>query len=127
MTDKVTTGNARPLSPHLQIYKPQMTSVMSVLHRATGAALAIGLMLIVWMLVAAASGTDAFNVFLRFCNSGIGQLMLFGWTFSLYYHMCNGIRHLFWDAGFLFEIKNAYKAGYVVLFFAFGLTAWMWL
>jgi succinate dehydrogenase / fumarate reductase cytochrome b subunit len=122
-----TTKRERPLSPHLQIYKPQMTSVMSILHRATGLALVYGLIMVVWMLIAAATSMDAYNYFLNFCNSLIGQLMLFGWSFALYYHMCNGIRHLFWDMGFLFKIENAYKAGYVVLLFAFGLTAITWL
>lgn len=105
----------RPLSPHLQVYKPQLTSVMSILHRMAGAALAVGTVMIVWLLLAAASGEAAYNQFIWVCNTVVGKLALFGWSAALFYHLCNGVRHLFWDTGRLFEIKNAYRAGYVVL------------
>ncbi len=105
----------RPLSPHLQVYKPQLTSVMSILHRMTGAALAVGALIMVWWLAAAALGEGAYQGFANFAGSPLGLFMLFGWTFCFYYHLFNGIRHLIWDMVFLFKIENAYRAGYVVL------------
>ena len=118
----------RPLSPHLQVYKPQLTSVMSILHRATGIALAVGTLVLVWWLVAAASGKDAFATVQLFLGSIIGRLLLFGWSFALFYHLCNGIRHLFWDAGRGFELEQAYSSGRFVVGAAVVLTiaAWVW-
>ena len=118
----------RPLSPHLQVYRPQLTSMMSFSHRATGVALAVGTLLLVWWLVAAASGPEAFAVVQGFIGSIIGRLMLFGWTWALFYHLGNGIRHLFWDAGYGFELKTAYGSGWLVLLASFVLTlaAWAW-
>ncbi len=116
----------RPLSPHLQVYRPQMTSVMSILHRATGYALSIGTIMVVWLLIAAASGPEAYAVFAKFAGSNIGLFLLLGWTVALFYHMCNGIRHFFWDMGYLFELKKAFRAGYVVLAMTVILTVWVW-
>lgn len=116
----------RPLSPHLQVYKPQMTSVMSILHRMTGAANAIGLLLFSWWLMAAAGGFDSYNYFIAFITSPFGLFLLFGWTVSVAFHLCNGIRHLIWDTGKLFEIKNAYRAGYIVLGATVILTILIW-
>ncbi len=84
----------RPLSPHLQIYRWQLTSVLSILHRAAGVALTAGAILLVWWLVAAASGPDAYESVADFLGSWLGLLLLFGWSLSLFYHLCNGIRHL---------------------------------
>ena len=118
----------RPLSPHLQVYRPQLTSMMSFSHRATGVALAVGTLLLVWWLVAAASGPEAFAVVQGFIGSILGRLLLFGWTLALFYHLCNGIRHLFWDAGYGFELKQAYASGWLVLLASLALTllAWIW-
>lgn len=116
----------RPLSPHLQVYRPQLTSVMSILHRMCGAALALGTIMIVWMLLAAASGEAAYNQFIWVCNTVIGKLALFGWSAALFYHMCNGVRHLFWDTGRLFALKDSYRAGYFVLAAAIVLLIWFW-
>ncbi|HEY3644749.1 MAG TPA: succinate dehydrogenase, cytochrome b556 subunit [Gammaproteobacteria bacterium] len=112
----------RPLSPHLGIYRWQITMTMSILHRATGVALAVGSILLVWWLVAAGIGPDAFETVHRAMSSVIGQILLIGWTFSLYYHLCNGIRHLCWDAGWGFEIKSMYVTGYTVWLLALALT-----
>ena len=120
------SNSERPLSPHLQVYKPQMTSVMSILHRMTGAALALGTLLVIWWLVAAALGEDAYNTARGFTDSTLGTVLLFGWSVALFYHLCNGIRHLFWDMGFLFELKNAFRAGWFVLFMTVVLTALVW-
>ena len=116
----------RPLSPHLQVYRLPVTAVMSILHRVTGVALTVGLVGVVWMLVAAATSEDAYNLFLGYAGSIIGKLFLFGWSVALFYHACNGIRYLFWDVGYLFELKNAFRAGYVVLFMTAVLTALLW-
>jgi succinate dehydrogenase / fumarate reductase cytochrome b subunit len=122
----MTAQKEKPLSPHLQIYKPQMTSVMSILHRMTGVALAIGTLMVSWALIALASGPSAFEVFTGFAGSPLGLIMLFGWSVALYYHLCNGIRHLFWDMGYLFKLKNAFAAGYGVLIATGILTAATW-
>lgn len=116
----------RPLSPHLQVYKPQMTTVMSILHRMTGAALAVGTLMVAWWLVAAASGPAAYAVAMDFVGSPLGTFMMFGWSVALFYHMCNGIRHLFWDTAHLFEMRNATRAGWVVLFATVMLTCLTW-
>jgi succinate dehydrogenase / fumarate reductase cytochrome b subunit len=105
----------RPLSPHLQVYRWQLTSVMSILHRATGIALSVGaIYLAIWVMCAAAK-PDTYAAFQSFNTSILGRLLLGGWLFSTFYHLCNGIRHLFWDAGYGFEIKDAYRSGWVVV------------
>jgi succinate dehydrogenase / fumarate reductase, cytochrome b subunit len=122
----MTEKTGRPLSPHLQIYRPQLTTVMSITHRFTGSALAVGTLLVIWLLIAAATGPGAYGVVMNFCHSILGKLMLFGWTAALYYHLCNGVRHLIWDTGRLLDLKGAYGAGYIVLFTAVFLTVLTW-
>ena len=117
----------RPLSPHLQIYRWQLTSVLSILHRATGVALSAGTILLVWWLIAAASGPEAYEGVQDFLGSWIGLLLLFGWTLSLFYHLCNGIRHLFWDIGKGFELPAAYRSGYIVIIATIILTGITWI
>lgn len=121
-------SNNRPLSPHLQVYKPQLTTFMSITHRATGIALAVGTLMLVCWLIAAATGESAFNEVQAFLGSIVGRLLLLGWTYALFYHMCNGLRHLFWDAGKGFEIDTAYMTGRVVIGASILLTigAWLW-
>lgn len=126
MSDAAASPKKRPLSPHLQVYKPQMTSVTSILHRATGVGLTVGLIMFAWWLVAAAIGPEAYGTFMSFAGSTIGKVLLFGWTLAFYYHLANGIRHLTWDAGLLFKIENAYKAGYAVLLFTAVMTGVTW-
>ncbi|HVM80723.1 MAG TPA: succinate dehydrogenase, cytochrome b556 subunit [Stellaceae bacterium] len=116
----------RPLSPHLQIYRPQLTSVLSILHRITGVALAVGTLLLAWWLVALASGEDAFNAAQGFVGSWLGKLLLLGWSFAVFYHLANGIRHLFWDAGYGFEIKTTYASGWTVVAASTLLTVLAW-
>ena len=117
----------RPLSPHLQVYRPQLTSTLSILHRFTGVALAVGTLLLVYWLAAAASGPEAFATARGLIGSFIGRLFLFGWTFALFYHLCNGIRHLFWDAGYGFELDAVYKSGTAVVIASLVLTVLCWL
>jgi succinate dehydrogenase / fumarate reductase cytochrome b subunit len=95
--DAGSTQRSRPLSPHLQIYKPALTMVMSIVHRITGAALYAGTLLLAWWLIAAASGPNAYANFEWFIGSLIGRLILFGYTWALMHHMLGGIRHLIWD------------------------------
>ena len=117
---------SRPLSPHLQVYRPQLTSMMSIFHRITGAANTVGLLLFSSWLITLASDKAAYLAFTDFMAGPIGQILLIGWSFSVFYHLCNGIRHLIWDSGYLFKIKNAYRAGYVVLTVSVLMTAAMW-
>jgi succinate dehydrogenase / fumarate reductase cytochrome b subunit len=90
---------ARPLSPHLQIYRLTLTMAMSIVHRITGAALYVGTLLLAWWLLAAASGPNAYATFQAVASSLIGRLVLFGYTWALIHHMLGGIRHLIWDTG----------------------------
>jgi succinate dehydrogenase / fumarate reductase cytochrome b subunit len=120
-------GHPRPLSPHLQIYRPQLTSFTSIMHRITGIGLAVGLLYLVCWLTAAASGLDAFDRLQSFNGSIIGRLLLLGWTVAFFYHLLNGIRHLAWDAGWGLELPTAYKSGYAVLIGTALLTIAAWL
>ncbi|HEY9549801.1 MAG TPA: succinate dehydrogenase, cytochrome b556 subunit [Kiloniellaceae bacterium] len=117
----------RPLSPHLQVYRPQITTTLSILHRATGIALAVGTLLLTWWLVAAAAGPEAFATAQGFIGSIIGRLLLFGWTFTLFYHLCNGIRHLAWDAGYGYEIETTTLTGWIVVAASVALTLIAWI
>lgn len=117
----------RPLSPHLQIYKWQITMAMSIMHRATGVALTIGLVVMGWWLLALASGPDAYQCFLDCATSPLGMLVLFGFSYALFYHFCTGLRHLFLDAGAYFTIPEIYKSGYATLAMSVFLTACFWL
>ncbi|MGA9852349.1 MAG: succinate dehydrogenase, cytochrome b556 subunit [Gammaproteobacteria bacterium] len=113
----------RPLSPHLGIYRWQITMTMSIVHRATGIWLALGTVALVYWLIAVAAGPDAYAVAQALFGSWIGQILMWTWTFCLFYHLCNGIRHLFWDAGQGFEIRTLYISGYTVWVIALALTA----
>ena len=117
----------RPLSPHLQIYRWQLTSVLSILHRAAGLALSAGAVLLVWWLVAAASGPEAYDGVADFLGSRFGRLLLFGWTLSLFYHLCNGIRHLVWDTGHGLDLKSTYFGGWLVVGGTSVLTLIAWI
>ena len=117
----------RPISPHLQVYRWQLTSVLSILHRAAGIVLSAGAILLVWWLVAAASGPDAYDGVANFLGSWIGLLLLFGWTSALFYHLCNGIRHLVWDTGQALDLKSTYLGGWLVLGGTAVLTVVSWI
>lgn len=117
----------RPLSPHLQVYRPQWTSVLSISHRATGIALVAGALVLVWWLAAAAASPDHYAAFAGVAGSVIGQLALFVWTLCLFYHLMNGIRHLVWDAGYCLELEQARKSGYHAVIAAAVLTVVCWI
>jgi len=95
--DAGTAQRARPLSPHLKIYRPMLTMMMSIVHRITGAGLYFGLLLLAWWLIAAASGPNAYSAFEWFMGTLLGRVILFGYTWALLHHMLGGIRHLIWD------------------------------
>jgi succinate dehydrogenase / fumarate reductase cytochrome b subunit len=95
-----TPARARPLSPHLSIYRPTLTMAMSIMHRVTGAALYIGVLLLAWFLIAVSMDAAAFGVASGFLNSILGRLILFGFTWALFHHMLGGVRHIIWDAGY---------------------------
>ena len=116
----------RPLSPHLQVYRLPLTALMSISHRATGFAMAAGTLMVVWLLLAAATGPGAYADFQWFAGTIVGKVLLFGWSAALFYHMCNGVRHLLWDMGYLFKLENARKANYAVLAVAALLTGIFW-
>lgn len=116
----------RPLSPHLQVYRLPLTALMSITHRITGASLAIGTILVTAFLISAASGQAQYDVVMGLATSLFGQIILFLWSAALYFHMCNGIRHMFWDTGRFLEKDKAMRANYVVLLMAFIMTAGTW-
>jgi succinate dehydrogenase / fumarate reductase cytochrome b subunit len=116
----------RPLSPHLQIYRWQISSVLSILHRITGIALAVGSLLLVYWIIAAAVGPEAFAQAQGVIGSVIGRLLLFGWTYALFFHLANGIRHLFWDLGWGFELKTMSITGWAAVVVALLLTLIAW-
>ncbi len=114
----------RPISPHLSIYKPQITSILSISHRATGFALYVGAILLAWWLIGNIYGCgDCINVII---NSQIGRILLILWSFALFYHLLNGIRHLFWDMGKGFAIKTVNVTGILVVLMALILTVFAW-
>ena len=116
----------RPLSPHLQIYRLPLTARLSILHRATGVALSLGALYLVTWVVFASASPGTYAKFQAFNASIVGRIVLGGWLFCLYYHLCNGIRHLFWDAGYGFQIKDAERASWIVIVVAAIATAVSW-
>lgn len=116
----------RPVSPHLQIYKPQLTSVLSILHRMTGGALALGTALVTYWLWAIATGPEHYATAQAILGSGIGKIVLFGWSWALFYHLGNGIRHLVWDAGYGFDLPSVYRSGKIMVTASLLLTLLLW-
>jgi succinate dehydrogenase / fumarate reductase cytochrome b subunit len=117
----------RPLSPHLQVYRLPFLANLSILHRATGVALSVGaLYLATWVIYAAAS-PKAYALFQSFNMSIVGRIVLGGWLFCAFFHLCNGIRHLFWDAGFGFAIKDAERSGWIVVAVSLIATVASWI
>jgi succinate dehydrogenase / fumarate reductase cytochrome b subunit len=121
------TLHERPLSPHIQIYRPQLTSVLSIFHRLAGVALAFGTLLLVYWLLAAAGGEAEYDQARTFVGGWFGRLLLFGWSVAFFFHLLNGIRHLCWDAGWGFELKTAYATGWLVVLGAAVLTLASWI
>ena len=117
---------ARPLSPHLQVYRWQIGNTLSILHRLTGVALALGLAVLCYWLMSLAGGAASYRSAMRVLASPFGFLVLFGWTFAFTYHLMNGVRHLVWDAGYGFERTQRHTSGWVAVAGAFVLTTLVW-
>ena len=129
MVGRGSTGKQvrRPLSPHLQVYRLPLTAKLSILHRITGVGLAVGVLMLVCWLVAAATSDAAYAAVSGFLRSPIGYLLLFGWTLALWYHFCNGLRHLGWDFGHGLELDQARRSNRLVIAGAAVLTVLTWL
>src|ERR1700693_1158852 len=117
----------RPLSPHLQVYRWQLTSVLSILHRFAGLALTLGAILLVWWLGAAAERPVGYARVQAFLGSWVGRVLLFGWSVALFYHLCNGMRHLWWDTGHGLDLKSVYAGGWAVIAGTAALTVIAWI
>jgi succinate dehydrogenase / fumarate reductase cytochrome b subunit len=125
-TTSPTVGSNRPLSPHLQIYRFHLSMVLSVLHRATGMALAAGMVLFTWWVLALANGPGAYDTVRSFVGSPLGLFLLLGWTWSLFFHLANGIRHLVWDTGAALDLPSVRTGGLLVIAASILLTAAAW-
>ena len=117
---------ARPLSPHLQVYRLPLAAWLSISHRITGIGLSLGLLLLVWWVASAAYGPYAYHTAIVFLGSPIGYLLLFGFSASLFFHLCNGIRHLLWDSGRNFDIPATKRGNVFVLAGTLVLTVAAW-
>ncbi len=117
----------RPLSPHLSIYRPTMTMAMSIAHRITGVGLYIGVLLLVWFLIAASADGEAFSRFSDFIQSFIGQLVLFAFTWALFHHLIGGVRHFVWDAGYGLDAPLRDQLAWATLIGGFALTVIVWI
>lgn len=126
-TRNVKTPIERPLSPHLQIYRPMLTMVMSILHRITGAALYVGTLLVAWLLVAAAAGPESYAAAQGFLTSWFGKLVLFGYTWALMHHMLGGVRHFMWDTGRGFGVEEREWLARATIAGSGALTLLIWL
>lgn len=120
---QATDAPERPLSPHLQIYRWGTTNTLSILHRATGVFLSLGLLALAWWLIAIATGPEAYAGVMAVFGSVWFKLPLAGWVFCFFYHLGNGVRHLVWDAGYGFERATIRTGGIAVVVFAVLATA----
>lgn len=118
---------ARPLSPHLQVYRLGITGILSILHRITGIGLSAALPVLVWWLVALSQGEESYQAAMGCLKSPIGKLFLMGWAWALSYHLCAGIRHLLWDVGWGFELKQVYASAKIMLGATALLTLILWI
>lgn len=128
MVARNSKGNlvARPLSPHIQIYRWPLSMALSILHRVTGIALSVGTLMLTWWLVAAASSDQAFDRAQWFMGSALGLLLLFGWSLALIYHFFAGIRHLAWDSGVGFDAPTYNTTGWGVVIATGACTVLVW-
>jgi len=121
------TENQNPLSPHLQIYRWHISSLLSIAHRIAGVVNLFSLILIFFWLIFLSLGEGNYELFLLAINSFVGKFILIGFTWSMSFHTLSGIRHLFWDIGYGFEIKTANISGIIVIISSFILTIIFWL
>ena len=115
-----------PVSPHLQIYRLPLTALISIAHRITGVILAVGSLLLVWVLAGAAESAETYQAIMLHLGSWYGQVILLGFVFSLYLHFCNGVRHLFWDVGYGFELETVDLTAKLAIAVAIVLTIATW-
>lgn len=118
---------SRPLSPHLTAYNPEITSTLSIFHRASGIALFLGISLLAWWVVSVALGGTPYDRTVWALGSVLGRIFLFGWSLALAFHLLNGLRHLFWDAGYGFAMERVRQSGWAVLVLTIILMAVFWL
>ena len=121
------SNNNHPVSPPLQIYRLPLTAILSITHRITGVFLAFGCLLLVWLLAAGAQGAEAYEALVVHYQAWYGQIFVLGFLFSLYLHFCNGIRHLFWDVGYGFELETVDLTAKLAIAMALGLTVVTWI
>ena len=119
--------SSRPLSPHLQVYRLPITAVLSIMHRMTGVVLYLGLVLLVIVLATAAWHLEAYEALKTMLSHWLGQVFIIAWIAALYLHLCNGIRHLFWDAGMGFDLRKTQQTAYLTVAITAILTAATWL
>jgi succinate dehydrogenase / fumarate reductase cytochrome b subunit len=120
------SNTERPLSPHISIYRWPITMTLSILHRGTGLAMAVGFLVLAAWLLSAAAGAVEYADFMALLSTGFGKLLLIGWTFAFFYHLANGVRHLVWDAGRGFEKSQATGSAWIVLVAAILATVLYW-
>ena len=120
------SNKGRPLSPHLSVYRWPVTMTLSILHRATGAGLSLGLVVLALWLISAATGDIAYGEFNSLLQTSVGRMLLIGWSFAFFFHFANGVRHLFWDAGRGFEKSQANASAWFVLILTVVLTSAFW-
>ena len=120
------SSSQRPISPHLQIYRPQITSIMSISHRLTGVILSSSLLLLAVMLTCLVKGPEVYAHFLFYSQHTLSKIYLFVLSYSFYYHLCNGVRHLFWDMGYGFKMSEVRLSGYLTLGVSALLTLMTW-
>jgi succinate dehydrogenase / fumarate reductase cytochrome b subunit len=121
------SNTERPLSPHLSIYRWPITMTLSILHRATGAGMAVGLVVLAIWLHSAASGAGDYDQFVALMSTLVGRILLIGWSFAFFYHLANGIRHLVWDSGRGFAKHQANASAWFVLVFSVASTVVFWM
>lgn len=120
------SNSDRPLSPHLSVYRWPISMTLSILHRVTGVGMSIGLIALAAWLVQAAAGPEQYQYFRAEMAAPIGKILLIGWTFAFFLHFCNGIRHLVWDTGRGFEMRQVRASAWTVVFMSLVLTAGFW-
>jgi succinate dehydrogenase / fumarate reductase cytochrome b subunit len=123
----VRLEDRRPLSPHLMIYRPMLTMMMSIAHRITGVVVYVGMLLVAWYLIAAASGAESFSTAYNVLGSIPGQIVLFGFTWAYFHHFCGGLRHAIWDTGNGMEPVEREWLAIATLVGGFGLTLLVWI
>ena len=124
---KSSAAKNRPLSPHISIYRPTLTMMMSIVHRITGGALYLGTLLLVWWLSAAAAGPNAYAAVQWVMETLVGRLILFGYTWALIHHMLGGIRHLIWDIGSGFDLPSVERGARMTLAASVIITVVLWI